>query len=248
MVKILIIKKNTDIKILNAKSLTKEIIYKKCGLTTNKNFKKRHTWKIGDIYYSVFAKDKGKAGGENKYELPPPIDEKLYFGSLAIIKHDDIEMNSIKDLTEEVFNNVVEKLLGGYDDLNEDDTESEEEEKIPEEYKSKQGYSKEDGFIVSDDDVEFDDLNDSDYDESEEYIEQDDSDDDGDEDSFEYDDIEEEDDKEKHEEDDDKEQHEDDDDCYESDEEEDSDEYEDEDESDEEEYLTEESYLSSDDD
>ena len=243
MVKILIIKKNTDIKILNAKSLTKEIIYKKCGLTTNKNFKKRHTWKIGDIYYSVFAKDKGKAGGENKYELPPPIDEKLYFGSLAIIKHDDIEMNSIKDLTEEVFNKVVEKLLGGYDDLNEDDTESEEEEKIPEEYKSKQGYSKEDGFIVSDDDVEFDDLNDSDYDESEEYIEQDD-DDDGDEDSFEYDDIEE-DDKEQHEENGDKEQHEDDD-SDESDEEEDSDEYEDE--SDEEEYLTEESYLSSDDD
>ena len=31
-----------------------------------------------DKYVSLYAKDSGKANTENKYELPPPLDNELY--------------------------------------------------------------------------------------------------------------------------------------------------------------------------
>ena len=49
------------------------------------------------------------------------------------------------------WNKLYEKLFGGFEDLDGDDSFSDEEE-IPEHMKTKEGYSKEDGFIVDDDD------------------------------------------------------------------------------------------------
>ena len=64
-------------------------LYKKCGFSTNKNFNKRQEWnvKINNIKYSVclYAKDKGNANSENKYDFPPPIDNELYFGTCVLI-------------------------------------------------------------------------------------------------------------------------------------------------------------------
>ena len=52
-----------------------------------KYFCKRHTWNTEDGYISLYCKDKGNAGTENKYELPRPLDEKLYFGKIVIVRH-----------------------------------------------------------------------------------------------------------------------------------------------------------------
>ena len=101
MVNIIVIKKTGDIKYLNAKNVTKENLYKKAGLSTVKNFDREHTWLINDTYYSVFAKNSGKAGSENKFELPPPVDENLYFGNMVFIKHLDEEATEIVDLKSE---------------------------------------------------------------------------------------------------------------------------------------------------
>jgi hypothetical protein len=168
MTKIIIVEKNKTKKEINIRNFSLENLFKKANLKNNNNFLKRHTWKVGDEFVSVYAKDSGRANNENGYELPPPIDSDLYFGKVLIVKHFNKEINNdnVEDLTLEEWEKIYEKLFGGFEDLdNEEETSSEEE--IPEEFKTKEGYSKEDGFIVDDDEEE-----DVDYipdDEEEEY-------------------------------------------------------------------------------
>ena len=87
VVKGVVIDKKSNKKNVN---LNTEDFYKKCGFRNDKDFEHRNTWKEKDngeeVYLSVFAKNKGRANTENKYELPP-IDNDLYFGSILIVKH-----------------------------------------------------------------------------------------------------------------------------------------------------------------
>ena len=154
MVKVIIVKKTTNLKLSDIKNFDLENLYKKCNLRKPDNFEKRHTWKMGnsDFYISIYAKDAGRSNSENKYDLPPPIDKTLYFGSLLLVKHEGEELTNenVKDITLEEWTKTYNKLFGGFEDLNGEDSWSEEEE-IPEHMKTKQGYSKEGGFIVDDD-------------------------------------------------------------------------------------------------
>ena len=149
--KIVIIEKTGKIKTQIVKSLTVDKIYKKCKFQKPKDFDKRHTWKYKTNFVSVYSKDSGRAGHENKFDLPPPIDSKLYFGNMVIIQHENEEPcdNSIIETTKEDWDKIYTHLMGGFDDLDEEE-EEEEEEEIPEEFLTKQGYSKESGFIVDD--------------------------------------------------------------------------------------------------
>ena len=124
-------------------------IYKKCGFRKNKDFGKRHTWKLSDSeYVSIYSKDSGRANTENKYELPPPLDTPLYFGSLAIIKHTEETPSNenCEDFTVEAWKTVYDKLMGGFEDLDEEEEESEEEYVDPKDL-TKHGYKK-DGFVI----------------------------------------------------------------------------------------------------
>ena len=151
--KIVIIEKTGKIKTQIVKSLTLDKIYKKCKFQKPKDFDKRHTWKYKTNFVSVYSKDSGRAGHENKFDLPPPIDSKLYFGNMAIIQHENEEPcdNSIMETAKEDWDKIYTFLMGGFEDLDEEE-EEEEEEEIPEEFLTKQGYSKESGFIVEDTD------------------------------------------------------------------------------------------------
>jgi hypothetical protein len=93
----------------------------------------------------VYGKTDGKAGSENKYEFPPPIDNTLFFGSCALIGRAD---NKYISISVSEFNDIMEHLQGGYSDLEEESDESEESDELnmP---KTKDGYVK-DGFIASD--------------------------------------------------------------------------------------------------
>ena len=116
-------------------------IYKKCGLRKNKDFCKRHTWKISeDQYISLYSKDDGRANTENKYELPPPIDSPLYFGSLAIVKHTEADPTNTNciDLTGKEWKKIRENLMGGFEDLDEEEEESEGEEERNQEEESEE--------------------------------------------------------------------------------------------------------------
>ncbi len=156
MVKVIIVDKGCNLKSSDIKDFNKEMLFKKCNFRKNDNFSRRATWKMNDDYFvSLYAKDKGRANSENKYDLPPPIDKALYYGTMLLVKHcyKDLTNETADDFEINEWNKLYEKLFGGFEDLGEEDSYSEEEE-IPEHLKTKQGYSKEDGFVVSDDDEE----------------------------------------------------------------------------------------------
>jgi len=156
MVKLVVVDKACNKKCTDMKNFDINLLYKKCGLRKQDNFECRHTWKINNNYFvSCFSKNKGRESSINKYDLPPPIDNVLYYGSVLLVKHTDEELknDNVDDLLLENWENNYEKLFGGFEDLGEEDSYSDEEE-IPEHLKTKEGYSKEDGFVVDDDEEE----------------------------------------------------------------------------------------------
>lgn len=154
MTKIVLVEKNGTQKTLNAKNLTKKDIYKKCGFRKSEGFEKRNNWvvKNGDVYsVEVWSRDSGRANTENKYELPPPVDSALYFGTIALVGLD--EEGKLTDLDKEQWSKIYEQLFGGFDEIGEtdDDDEEDELEHIPTELKTKVGGYMKDGFVVDGD-------------------------------------------------------------------------------------------------
>lgn len=156
---IIIIDKFGKIKQINVKEYDENDLYKKCGFKKPDNLQLQHTWnvKVDKIKYSVnvYAKEVGNAGMENKYDFPPPIDNKLFFGSCALVAHTKIDKKMVPaNLTEELWNKIYEKLFGGFEDLaltcKEDDAEIDELANVPKHKKTKDGYLK-DGFVVDSD-------------------------------------------------------------------------------------------------
>ena len=163
MVKIVIIEKGGDCKDVTLKNVNIESIYKKCGFRKPDHFDKRHTWKINyrgnKLIIIVYSKNKGRANSENKFDFPPPIDNELYFGSIALVayKNSILEKNAV-DFSVNEWCKVYEKLMGGFEDLTKTSPEESEEEDIPKEELTKQGYHK-DGFIVdSEEELEEEDI------------------------------------------------------------------------------------------
>jgi hypothetical protein len=158
-VDIIVVEKNATLKTLVWKDNKVEDLYKKCGFKNPDGFKKQTEWKSkmnGKQYFvSVYAKEEGRANTENKYDFPPPIDTRLFFGSCAIVL-EETENGSKKytSLNVELWEKIYEKLFVGFEDLKmtiaEDDDEEDELANVPASKKTKQGYLK-DGFVVDSD-------------------------------------------------------------------------------------------------
>lgn len=155
MVVILLIDKLGSIKEQKIKTFDKTEFYKKCAFRKPTDFDQRTVWKnmkVGSDLVNVmlYAKNNGIARTENKYDLPPPVDTTLYFGTM-LLAAEDAELNTPYDLTISMWNKIYEKLFGGFEDLTKTDDEEEEDEldNIPDEMKTKNGYLK-DGFVVED--------------------------------------------------------------------------------------------------
>jgi hypothetical protein len=164
---LLIVEKNGNIKETKVKSLQVSELYKKAGFKSEEGFLEPVvSWpRPGvdpftlDYQIQVFGKTKGRAGQENKYDFPPPIDTTLFFGNVAMIAvRPD---GGVVDLTMSAWEMVYEQLFGGFEDLvdshgrplddSEEDSEDLELEGV--EY-TKEGYVKDD-FIVDDDEEEY---------------------------------------------------------------------------------------------
>ncbi len=176
MVNVLLVKKNGSLKVAEYKEEQVDNLYKLAGLKNKNDFECVTEWYVENDYnnnynYYVYAKINGKAGNENKYDFPPPIDNELYFDTCVIIKK---KKNILKSIRLDEWEFVYESLFGGFEDLGEEDSEEEEEELGPDDKLTKSGYLQDD-FVVDDDE-----------DLDEEYIE-DDTDDDEFEDDEEYD-------------------------------------------------------------
>jgi hypothetical protein len=155
-----IVDKTGTLKSLNVKEYKEEELFKKCGFKKVDGFVKHTVWpiKIDGQKYNVamYGKLDGKANMENKYDFPPPIDTKLFFGACALVAttadKDKGKEPSFCNLSVELWDKMYEKLFGGFENLAltaaEDDDEEDELAAVPASKKTKKGGYLKDGFVV----------------------------------------------------------------------------------------------------
>lgn len=167
MPKIVIVEKSGTLKTVSVKDFEETTLYKKTGLKTGEGFALQHTWGTEDGLdqsIKLYGKKNGRAGQENKYDFPPPVDEVLFFGPCVLVGS-DLETGDVIDLEEEDWEEIYEFLFGGFEDLGSEDSDDDEDVDTEDELEAiqkttgtvvkqtKQGYAK-DGFIVDDDESE----------------------------------------------------------------------------------------------
>lgn len=171
-ISIIIVEKTGVIKSQTIKEYKEDELYKKAGFKSGDGFEDRTNWNvdINDQKYSihVFGKISGRAGQENKYDFPPPIDNTLFFGACILVNKS--ESGDAVNLSSKEWEAIYEHLFGGFEDLGDEDTSDDEDDEDADIPRTKEGYAK-DGFVVDDDAVEDDDY--------EETSEDEDDDDDG---------------------------------------------------------------------
>jgi hypothetical protein len=84
------------------------------------------TYKYKGSTLTLWGWEEGKAGTENKHELPPPHDEALFFGDIVVT-------SSSGDLTVDMWSEFYDVAFGGFEDLGSDDSEGEGSEEEEEE-------------------------------------------------------------------------------------------------------------------
>jgi len=140
-------------------------LYKKCGFKTDKDFIEQCTWKlkIEKVLYKIYlyAKTVGKANYENKYDFPPPVDNKLFFATCCLFAEEIVDNKNKTipvNLTVKLWDKMYEKMFGGFEDLTntvkEDINEVDVLSSINPKKLTSSGYLK-DGFIVEDNKVVF---------------------------------------------------------------------------------------------
>ena len=168
---IIVIDKTGTVKETNIKEYKEADLYKKANFKSAEGFALQTTWtglslssgssdkSEETITVSVYGKKAGKAGQENKYEFPPPIDSVLFFGGCVLVAESEVE-GSICDLRISSWNKIYDTLMGGFEDLDQgedrEEQDEDDEEDVDPNLIGKNGYMK-DGFVVEDDDVEFED-------------------------------------------------------------------------------------------
>ena len=171
MTSAIIIKKNTKVKSVILKNISKAsdininnadvVSIFNSNIKKSKNFKlnfKRYCdWELDDYVISIFGSKKGKAGSENKFDLPPPEDVDIYFGEILIVKSSN---NIIQDLNIDDFNTFIESSFGGFEDLGSKDTEEEYDPEL-DKYES--------DFVVDDNEILYDEDYNPEEDEEDEY-------------------------------------------------------------------------------
>jgi hypothetical protein len=163
MPKILIIDKNCTKKEVALKEIKLDELYKKAGFKTPDGFDVQANWKADDGTYNIqlYAKTHGKAGNENKYDFPPPVDVELFYGSGVLVNMDNA--GNFCDITKAKWEKIYFGLFEGFEELSSDDSDDDmddDEDAVP---KTKEGYGK-DGFVVDEDDDEDEDDSDEDSD------------------------------------------------------------------------------------
>lgn len=172
---VIIVDKCGVLKTLKVKDYKVDELYKKCGFKKEEGFSLQVEWnvKLDSQKYVIqmYGKLNGKANMENKYDFPPPVDNKLYFGSCALVGmiKDNTNINSNINLSLDLWNKIYEKLFGGFENLaltcNKDDEEEDELTNIPKNLKTKKGGYLKDGFVVDSSDAEEESSSDNESDE-----------------------------------------------------------------------------------
>lgn len=150
MQNILLVEKTGVIKEISIKTFSQEELYKKAGFKNGNDFKMVHSWTIEieekSITITLYGKSSGRAGQENKYEFPPPVDTILFFGSCILVSNVSSDNKTCGNLSIEQWEQIYETLYGGFEDIDESD--DAEDDDIDSDIRLK------DGFIYDEDDYE----------------------------------------------------------------------------------------------
>ena len=88
---IIVVERLGTLKSLLVKDFKEDELFKKCGFKKAEDFISQTEWNVKyeskKYFIKVFAKSEGRANSENKYDFPPPLDNKLFFGSCAIVAY-----------------------------------------------------------------------------------------------------------------------------------------------------------------
>jgi hypothetical protein len=160
---IIIIDKSGNIKEMNIKEYKEGDLFKKANFKSPEGFLCQTKWQSTidnkKFQVAVYGKINGKAGQENKYEFPPPIDSVLFFGGCVLTNV--LTNGSIGDLRVSEWNSIYDQLMDGFENLGtEEETEEEEEEEediLPGMKVSKDGYVCDD-FVVDDEEIDYDNI------------------------------------------------------------------------------------------
>jgi hypothetical protein len=172
----LIIDKKGSIKEIVLKIFAESDLYKKAGFKSADGFKHAQTWTIDaankTYNISLYGKTDGRAGQENKYDFPPPVDNTLFFGSCVLVNNLSEDKNTIDSVSKDEWKVLYDHLFGGFEDLGSEDSEESDDEDDEDNglERTKEGYAK-DGFIVEDgveDGIDDDDADEDDEDDDEE--------------------------------------------------------------------------------
>ena len=99
-------------------------------------------FEFNDDIVSIYAFNEGHHDSINKFDLPPPIDNNIYYNCIIIIAHKN---NTIINYTKKIFKQFYESAFGGFEDIDNEDSWSEEEKET----------SADRDFIVNDDTIEY---------------------------------------------------------------------------------------------
>lgn len=170
MIVVLLVEKSGQITETKLKTFSIEEICKKAKVKSVEDYKRKHVWTVNiesiTYHIALYARTTGRAGQENKYDFPPPVDSELYFGNCMLVNQTTpTDTNEVQDLSKEKWFAIYEKLFGGFDDCM--DSEDESEDDIEGLELTKDGYEIDD-FVVEDDDYDEED----DYETEEEIVEE----------------------------------------------------------------------------
>ena len=117
-------------------------------------------YEYGSLKLTLIGYKEGRAGTENKHELPPPIDDQLFFGDIIVIASKiDKDWTSPVPFTLEQYEKFYSKQFGGFDEIESEDSDTEEEIIEPE---------KEEEEIVEEEDEEEEEIEEEEENEEEE--------------------------------------------------------------------------------
>ena len=114
MTQMIIVEKTGTVKEITCKQFDVAYLSKKAGFKTSNDFEEKAKWNVNDITVYLFGKTTGRAGQENKYDFPPPVDNTLFFGSCLIYAKNK-EQKEI-ELSVQKWKIIYEKLFGGFED------------------------------------------------------------------------------------------------------------------------------------
>lgn len=163
MLSIVVIRKTGEVSspTIRRAGFSLDTLYRRGGFSSAAGFGHLHTFAMEGYNLSLFGKREGRHNMINKFDLPPPVDTPLFYGSLVVLAHageaEQLTGEALHDYTAEMWANDYDHLMGGFEDLaacaGEDSQEEDELAGVDPALKTRSGYLKSE-FVADDDEVE----------------------------------------------------------------------------------------------